>query len=173
MNPDMRGRLRLLGESQGQEYGKLVQKLLAVAFLETGADRVTERSIQGIDLEVEVLGRRLAIEVKTTVGASVKIGVKDADGLAARAKDRYETLIAVLGSRFIDEWVFARWTDGEPQANVPLPLVVFRAYRDSELEQLVSGPFGAALATHANGAAERGQTYLNEILRAYPKFDPA
>jgi hypothetical protein len=52
--------------STQKEYGKLVQKLLAIALLGAGADSLTDRSTQGIDLEATIRGKRRAIEVKTT-----------------------------------------------------------------------------------------------------------
>ena len=58
MRIEVHRRLRDLAERSGQEYGKLVQKLLAIALCECGATRLTERSTQGIDLEVELPGGR-------------------------------------------------------------------------------------------------------------------
>ncbi len=50
MRLDVHRCLRDLSDRTGKEYGKLVQKLLAIAFLVAEAESVTERWIQVIDL---------------------------------------------------------------------------------------------------------------------------
>lgn len=163
-------RLAHLRETRGKEYGKLVQKVLALAFLEAGASRVTERSIQGIDLEVELDGRKLVFEAKTTETGSVKLGAKDTKGLDARRDEGYETYIAVLGIGLLDEWVFARYTPGEPAKGVAYSPLALRPYRDRELEARIADLFEDLLAQHLTGAADRGQEYLNEVLEGHPAF---
>ncbi len=60
MRLDVHRRLRDLSDKTGKEYGKLVQKLLAIAFLEAEAESVTDRCVQGIDLDVTLHGRAYA-----------------------------------------------------------------------------------------------------------------
>ena len=163
-------RLAHLRETRGKEYGKLVQKVLALSFLEIGASRVTERSIQGIDLEVEIDGRKIAFEAKTTETGSVRLGAKDIKGLDARRNEGYETYIAVLGTRLLDEWVFASYTPGEPAQGVAYSPLALRPYRDRELEARVAELFEDLLAEHLTGAIDRGQEYLNEVLEKCPAF---
>ena len=166
-------RLARLRETRGMEYGKLVQKLLALSFLEAGAYRVTERSIQGIDLEVELDGRKLALEVKTTETGNVKLGAKDVKGLDARRTEGYETYVAVLGTGLLDEWVFAAYRGGEPAQGVAYSPLALRPYRDRELEALVTALFEDLLARHLTGAVDRGQDYLNETLKKSSAFAQA
>ena len=79
--------LKKLWQASEKEYGKLIQKLLAIAFCKAGAVRLMERSTQGIDLEVTLPDeRRIALEVKTAQDRSVKVGEKDLDGLASQWK---------------------------------------------------------------------------------------
>ncbi|MFO8072812.1 MAG: hypothetical protein R6V85_13145 [Polyangia bacterium] len=173
MKVETRDRLRSLAERCGKEYGKIVQKLLAVAFLEAGAERVVERGVQGIDLEVTLDGRRLAIEVKTTEGDSITLGKKDAKGLLARRAEGFEIFIAVLGRGLLDEWIVARFHDGELPVGGAMKTVTLRTYRNPEIEAAVSGPFDEALARHYAGTVEGAQGYLDEMLRGYGAFAQA
>lgn len=167
-------RLGEIGATQAKGYGKLVQKLLAIAFLEAGAERVTERSVQGIDLEVTLPGgRRLALEVKTSepgAPGTVELGKKDVQGLAARAEEGYEPYFAVLGNRLLDDWVFAHHRPGELEPNTAYSPTRLRPYRDRELEAVVAGPFADAVARHAGLALEGGQGALDEVLRGYEGY---
>ena len=173
MKPGVHVELRRLAEGTGKEYGKLVQKLLALAFLDAGADRVTERGTQGIDLEVDLRGRSLAVEVKTAEGSAVTLGKKDIEGLAARGREGADPYVAVLGARLADHWIFARYHPGELRANQKLPLVAYRAWRDRDLEQAVIGAFDRAVEQHAGVAGARGQGALDALLLAHPSFHRA
>lgn len=168
---------RRLGEiaaAQGKGYGKLVQKLLAIAFLDAGAERVTERSVQGIDLEVTLPGgQRIALEVKTSEpGASgdVQFGKKDIQGLVARAEEGYTPYFAVLGNRLLDSWVFARHEPDEIVPNTAYSPTRLRPYRDRDLEALVREAFAEAVSRHARRAVEGGQGALDGVLRGYDAF---
>ena len=164
------------------EYGQLVQKLLALAFLEAGATRVTERSTQGIDLEVELAdGRRAALEVKTSMAregqmtgtSTVAFGKKDVAGLVAREAEGYEPYLAVLGAGLLDDWIFARYRAGELRAPASCSPTRLRAYRDLALEQLVKDTFVDAVMRHATTAIEGGQGALDEVLGAHPAYSTA
>lgn len=160
--------LRELSAATGKEYGKLVQKLLAIAFLDAGADDLTDRCVQGIDLELGVAGRRLAFEVKTCEGGGLTLGKKDLDGLARERDAGREAFVAALGDRPTDEWVFARFAPDELPASKRIPLFGLRAYRDRELEQRVARAFERAVERHATAAARGGQAALDEVLATYP-----
>lgn len=161
-------KLRSLSDAKGKEYGKLVQKLLAIAFLDAGADDLTERSIQGIDLEVRIGGRRLALEVKTCEGGSLSLGKKDLEGLERQHADGLEAYIPVLGDRLTDDWIFVRFTPGELPSAKQLSLFKLRAYRDGELEARISRAFAKAVLDHAADAARDGQRGLDRVLERYP-----
>lgn len=80
------------------ESGKVLQKLLALTMLRLGYGFCTERSIQGVDIDVvnSETGERHSFEVKTSTSSAVSIATKDLAGLKAREKDGYETYFAVL-----------------------------------------------------------------------------
>lgn len=168
MNQQVHEKLRALSAEKGKEYGKLVQKLLAIAFLESGAEGLIERSIQGIDLEVRLAGRRLALEVKTCEGGSLTLGKKDLDGLDRQCAEGLETYVPVLGDRPTDDWIFVRYAPLELPSAKQLSLFKLRAYRDRELEARIARAFEAAVLTHAAVAAREGQSGLDGVLARYP-----
>lgn len=125
--------LKKLWQESDKEYGKLIQKFLAIAFCKADAARLIERSTQGIDLEITLRDqRRIAIEVKTTKGQSVKFGEKDLNGLTSQDKDGLDTYFALLGSQLLDEWILARYYPGEMKKDRQYRLTQLRAYRDRE-----------------------------------------
>jgi Holliday junction resolvase len=174
MKHDVRRRLQEISSAKGQEYGKIVQKLLAIAFLQAGAARLTERSTQGIDLEVELAdGRRLALEVKTSQSEKVSFGTKDVKGLCERQSEGKTPYLALLGPRALDNWIFARFVDGEILPNRDYALTALRAYRDTELEDSVREAFAATVVEHATAAIAGGQAALDVLLRRYPRYATA
>jgi hypothetical protein len=175
MNHDVHRKLKEIATARGVEYGKLVQKLLAIAFCEAGATQVTDRGVQGIDLEVTLAdGRSTVLEVKTAQEGSVKFGVKDIDGLAARASRDVLPYFALLGARLVDEWIFARLPSStEIRATREYSLTRLRAYRDPSLEDVVRATFPAAVLKHAVVAIEQGQGGLDEVLRDYACYRSA
>ncbi len=173
MNPDTHAKLDELAATQGMEYGKLVQKLLAIAFCEAGATRVTERSIQGIDLEVVLNNVKVALEVKTAQSDKVRFGKKDIDGLDARRAEGFLPYFAVLGPALLDEWVFAQCFPAEIQAQRDYSIIQLRAYRDTALEATVSATFPTAVSNHSAAAAQGGQAALNQVLHNYACFSVA
>lgn len=167
MNADAHQKLRALSAERGKEYGKLVQKLLAIALLESGADALIDRSTQGIDLEVTVAGRQLALEVKTCEGGTLSLGKKDLDGLDRQHAEGLETYIPVLGDRSTDDWIFVRYTPGELPSAKQLSLFKLRAYRDHDLESRIAKEFERAVLKHAAVAAREGQSGLDGVLSGY------
>ncbi len=170
MKLEVHERLSGLSASAGKEYGKLVQKLLAIAFLEAGAESLTDRSTQGIDLELVLKGKSRAIEVKTSESGAVSLGKKDLEGLAAREDGGAKAYIAVLGNRFLDEWTLARFYRGELQPSQSYSITQLRPYRDHELERAIAKTFPEAVLKHADAAASRGQSALDEVLTGYPAY---
>ena len=165
--------LRTLRECQGAEYGKLVQKLLALAILEAGANRLTERAVQGIDIEVHLDARRLALEVKTAEASSISVGKKDIDGLRARREEGFETLLGVLAGRLTDEWMFLPIPGTDLQVNAATNVVFLRPFADKGLQRYVEEPFVASLDRYGSLACDGGQTALNEILQRQKNYAQA
>ncbi|HEV8112269.1 MAG TPA: hypothetical protein VGR31_05800 [Planctomycetota bacterium] len=170
MKLEVHQRLTELSAASGKEYGKLVQKLLAIALLESGAEALTDRSTQGIDLEATVKGKRRALEVKTTESGALSLGKKDLEGLASKEADGARAYVAVLGNRFLDEWTFARFHKGELQPSQSYSITQLRPYRDHELERAVARFFDDAVLTHADAAARGGQPALDAVLTAHPQY---
>ncbi len=90
--------LRALSEKFNKEFGKIAQKLLALAFMDLGYELVEERSVQGVDIDVikKDTGDRLSMEVKTTQSNDFSLEAKDVEGLKSRQTDGYNTFFAVL-----------------------------------------------------------------------------
>jgi len=156
-----------------REYGKLVQKLLAAAFLETGVEKLVERSTQGIDLEMDIAGVRCVFEVKTSKGDTIRLGPKDLEGLDRLVDDGAVVYVAVLTSAPLEDWVFARYAKGEFPAGKDLSSFPFRASRDRELEARVRGAFDQVVDAHLHTAITKQQRGLDEMLRTYPEWGRA
>ena len=161
-------RLSELSKVSDKEYGKLIQKLLAIAFCKAGAVRLIERSIQGIDLEVTLPDeRRIAVKVKTAQEQSVKFGKKDLDGLASQAEAGLEPYFALLGSQLLDEWILARYYVDEIKPNQQYRLTQLRTYRDKELEESIRQHFDEAVIEYTNLPDTNRQGALDEVLRGF------
>ena len=161
-------RLSELSKVSDKEYGKLIQKLLAIAFCKAGAVRLIERSIQGIDLEVTLPDeRRIAVEVKTAQEQSVKFGKKDLDGLASQAEAGLEPYFALLGSQLLDEWILARYYVDEIKPNQQYRLTQLRTYRDKELEESIRQHFDDAVIEYTDLPDTNRQGALDEVLRGF------
>ncbi len=170
MKLEVHQRLSELSISAGKQYGKLVQKLLAIALLDAGAESLTDRCTQGIDLEATLNGRNRAIEIKTTESGAITLGKKDLEGLAAREKEGARSYVAALGNRFLDEWTLVRFHAGELQPSRSYSITQLRPYRDREMERAVVKPFADAVLKHADAALRGGQGALDEVLSAHPSY---
>ncbi len=91
------------------EYGKVLQKLLALTMLKAGYGFCEERSIEGVDIDVidRVTEERHSFEVKTSRSNRVTLAKKDFDGLKSRRESGFETFFAVLcaPSCFCNGWI--------------------------------------------------------------------
>lgn len=153
----------LYQKHEAQEFGKICQKLLAVAFCSAGYGHVVERGVQGVDVDAASDGgNRYSLEVKTTVKDSIVFGMKDELGLSSRAKDGYRPLLAVLQLDPLSEWYFADAT----RARVGSLLVEsLRPYRQRDLEKVICPFFEEAVKEHYLGMMKGGQQYLDRVLK--------
>ena len=93
--------LERIYELHEKEFGKIVQKLLALTFVDLGFQLAEERAVQGVDIDI-VKGEgkekdKLSFEVKTGQGSQVSVGDKDIDGLNSRRDiDQYDIYFAFL-----------------------------------------------------------------------------
>ncbi len=145
-------------------FGKIAQKLLAVAFCDAGF-RVVERGVQGADIDVESLasGDRYALEVKTTDGQSIPVSKENLDALDDRARDGYAPLIAALRIQLLEDWVLASVPLSQLRPGAFL-LSKLRAYRIRDLEKLICPAFEAAVHEHFSRVLSGGERYLIKVL---------
>jgi len=168
VKPQTRRQLDDLSRRTGKEYGKLVQKLLAIAFLETGAEHLVESSIQGIDLEVRIAGVEHAFEVKTCEGRGITLGKKDVADLTGHLQRGEAVYIAMLASGLFDDWIFARLKSGELPSGRKLSAFKLRPYRNRQLEQRICAAFESAVKRFGEAATTERQRRLDQILARYP-----
>lgn len=168
MNPQTHRILEDLRQRTGREYGKLLQKLLAIAFLDSGVDHLVDRCTQGIDLEVQLAGARYAFEVKTCEEDKILLGKKDLEGLKRQFDNGVEAYVAVLGGSLLDEWLFVRYYPNELPSGKKLNTFQLRPYRNRELEDRLRRPFEEAVARNANTAVYDRQAGLDRVLSTYP-----
>ena len=167
MRPQIRRQLDTLGQRTGKEYGKLVQKLLAIAFLETDAKDLVEKSIQGTDLQLTLAGTRHAFEVKTSEGKDISLGKKDLAGLTGHVERGDEVFVAVLFGGLLDDWLFARFHPGELPASKKLSAFQLRPFRDRTLEARIAPAFEDAVERYAELATTERQLGLDRVLAGY------
>jgi len=154
----------LHGKFGAQEFGKICQKLLAIAFQKAGYKHIVERGVQGVDIDAAKNNEeKYAIEVKTTTKDTVKFGIKDKESLQERAKDGYKPILAILHLAILSEWYFVKADKIKPKTN--LSIVLLRPYRLRDLEESISPFFNEAVEEHFEGTKMMGQEYLNSVLK--------
>jgi len=157
--------LRKLREEYGPGiFGKITQKLLAMAFYNAGFHHLVERGVQGVDIDVaNSAGEKYALEVKTTDGEAVPISKENIDALAARTSDGYIPMIAALRMQMFEDWILA---------DVPLSqlrpgattLSRLRGYRVGRLEELICPAFEEVVHEHSAAVLSGGERYLIKTL---------
>ena len=165
MNIDTFQRLQQIKDKFGPGiFGKIAQKLLALAFYEAGYDHIVERGVQGVDIDVANNDAiRYAVEVKTTEGGSVPISEENINALKDRAKDGYAPVLAVLRMKMFEDWLFAavpmKWL--RPGSIV---LSRLRSYRLVSLETSICPKFEEVVNAHWSNVLARGENYLIQVL---------
>jgi hypothetical protein len=154
---------RLHAEHGPREFGKICQKLIALAYRQGGCQHVVERGVQGVDVDCAWHSQeKFATEVKTTQTARVQFMPKDAAGLSRRACDGYQPLLAVLRVAPLSEWLILHASHLE--AKVWL-LDSLRPYRCPSLEARIQPLFEQVVEAHFDGALAESQVYLDAVLR--------
>ncbi|MFW6116897.1 MAG: hypothetical protein ACOC6F_04140 [bacterium] len=145
-------------------FGKIVQKLLALALYAAGFEYVVERGVQGVDIDAAMPdGRKYAIEVKTTGGEGVSLSEDNIEALKDRSKDGYCPLVAVLRMQMFEAWLFAAIPLRRLRPG-PLPVGTLRAYRLYELEAAIGPAFEIVITQHCRGVLSGGEHYLSDVL---------
>ncbi len=134
-----------------REFGKIAQKVLAIAYLQAGYNHVVERAVQGVDIDAaNVAGMKFATEVKTIVALEIGYESKDEIGLNRRAVDGYKPVLACLWLSPLSNWMFG-------EANLLrvglLTQDHVRPYRLRDLEQQVVPHFDRTLLENFEGIA--------------------
>ncbi len=149
----------------GQEFGKLCQKLLAIAFQKAGYSCVaeSERGVQGVDIgEVEKGDEKYSIEVKTTTTDYVTYEKKDEEGLKYKKEKGYTPVLAVLKLDRFSDWFFIK-ADSLKVGRIYIDSL--RPFRMHNLEQKISPYFEKTVEEHYKGALQHGQSYLDNVLK--------
>ena len=145
-------------------FGKIAQKLLALAFYDAGYTHVVESSVQGVDIDAgNTRGKKYTVEVKTTAGDSISISQDNIDALKASVNNGYAPVIAALRVQMFEQWVFA----GIPLDQIrpeSIPLSRLRAYRIGDLEASVNPAFETVVNRHFNDVLARSEDPLIQIL---------
>jgi len=146
-------------------FGKIVQKLLAVSFHETGFTDIVERGVQGVDIDVTwKSNEKFAIEVKTTGKLSIDVSSDNLHALRDRTKEGYLPIIAVLRLSPLENWMFAKI----PLEEIPTGSVLIeklRTYRLRDMENRVSPWFDSVVRELFNEIMRKGEQYLIEKLK--------
>jgi hypothetical protein len=101
--------LRKLGElHDDRQRGKILQRLLELAFDRLGFRLAEERLSEGIDFDVQRRGRpneKYSLEARTTEDAKVVVKAEDLRQMEERAREGYQAGIAAMriapGSRWV------------------------------------------------------------------------
>jgi Holliday junction resolvase len=146
-------------------FGKIVQKLLALAFFELGFINIVERGVQGVDIDVtSAPNQKLAFEVKTTEKLSIILTADNVQALRDRVHDGYQPVLAILRLAPLENWVFAKIPDEEiPTGDILIEKL--RQYRMKDLENKLLPKFDIVTKKHFKGVWDRGEQYLKEQLR--------
>jgi hypothetical protein len=148
-----------------REFGKIVQKLLAIGFRLAGFDRIVERGVQGVDVDaIGDPGERYTTEVKTTQKETITFATKDINGLAARQQDGYHPLLAVLRLAPLSDLFLVHTATLRCGR---LLIASLRPYRFHELERRLQPCFIQAVLEHFEGALTGSQFYLDRVLREH------
>jgi len=146
-------------------FGKIAQKLLALAFRSIGFGHVVERGVQGVDIDAVSSGEKYAFEVKTTEGTTITLDANNLQALRDRGQDGYAPALAILRIALFEDWLMSRPPLEELRPGQFL-IDRFRAYRMRSLEEKISPAFELVVGEHFEGTLKGGQQYLIERLRA-------
>jgi hypothetical protein len=164
MNTHTYRRLRTLHDKHGpREFGKISQKLVALAFRIGGCDHVVERGVQGVDIDAGWGPDKYATEIKTTESDSVLFAEKDAAGLAARQRDGYHPLLGMLRLTPLSEWLFV---EAAHLKTGLLTIELLRCRRHQSLNERLRPFFDTVVEKHFSATMDGAQAYLDRILRA-------
>ena len=145
-------------------FGEIAQKLLALSFREIGFPHIVERSVEGVDIDIAGKAGKFALEVKTTEGSSISMDSSNIQALDDRARDGYLPVIAALRLAVFEKWILAQVPLNELSPG-QMSIYRLRAYRMSDMENLLAPAFEQVVEKHFRGTLNKGQQYLSEQLQ--------
>lgn len=159
-------KLRALHNKFGpRAFGKIAQKLLALSLCNSGASRVVERGVQGVDIDAVLDQVQYTVEVKTTEGTKFKLDDGNLSALRDRASDGYTPSVAVLRLAPGEDWVVAAPPLKELRKG-SFFIDRYRAYRLPRLEASIQPAFEEVVGEEFQATMENGPQYLDLRLRA-------
>lgn len=145
-----------------REFGKIGQKLLALAFRAGGCEHVVERGVQGVDIDAAWGAVKYTAEIKTTKQVVVHLAAKDIIGLASRRADGYHPLLGVLRLAPLADWLIV---DATALTTGTIPIDLLRPLRCRTLEDRLRPLFDTVLESHFERTLLEAQGYLDRTLR--------
>jgi|YNPBryunderm2012_1023409.scaffolds.fasta_scaffold00436_9 hypothetical protein len=167
MDPSLRFRLleQLVQTHKPGIAGKILQRLLGLAFDRIGFRVIEEGISEGIDLSVahrEIPEQRYAFEVRTTQSDAVPVSRQDLAQMKARAADGYQTGLAALRIAPGAHWILVRSEWLRPP---DLPVSVGTCEPWKELAASLNQAFDEVLEELAPLALREGLEGLDPDLR--------
>jgi hypothetical protein len=144
-----------------REFGKVCQKLLALAYCEAGF-AVVERGVQGVDIDAVRGGERYTTEIKTTTKTEVTFATKDQRSLDDRRRDGYQPILGVLRLAPLADWFLVNSSALEPSVYL---IDSLRPYRLLGLEDELRPHFDAVVEHRFQQTLCNGQKFLDSCLR--------
>lgn len=153
---------RLHARHGPREFGKIVQKLVALAFRHGGCMHVVERGVQGVDVDVAWSDEKYSVEIKTTRTSHVVYQTKDLVGLQRRGQDGYRPLVGVLRLGALSDWYLVDANRMRPGSH---DIECLRPYCRHDLGAHLRLHFELMVEQHFDGALLASQSYLDGVLR--------
>ena len=160
---------RVAASHDDRQRGKILQRLLALAFDREGYRLVEERLSEGTDLDFchrERQDEKYSFEVRTTEGFVVPVKDEDLRQMDERARDGYATGIAALRIAPGGRWVFLRREWLMPPS-VRLARGTTRGWE--ELASRINAAFDGVLDSHGEAAVTQGLDGLAAAIREASK----
>ena len=147
---------RIAARHDDRLRGKILQRLLALAFHRSGYRLVDERLSEGTDLDFmhrERSEEKYSFEVRTTGGFSVVVKDEDLRLMDERSADGYATGLAALRIAPGGHWVFIRREWLTPPA---IRIAVGTTAGWGPMADAVNAAFDLTLEQHGEAAVDNG-----------------
>lgn len=161
MNYEVFRQLEKIRKKHGpQEFGRICQVLLELAFREVGF-KTRGRPVERPDISAERGPDSYAIEVKASSGTSISIDQDDLDGLKDFENKGINPVVAVLAFTSNPSWLLLNARKLNPGKH---NIAALRLYSLTALEQEIEGAFPNVLSKHFEMTMSRKSRGLWEKL---------